>query len=640
MNFLNLSLGELLGLAGVLSAGVVALYLFDRTRRRRIVATLRFWAPSEISSEWKRSRRVQQPWSLLLQILSMLLLLAAIAGPRLGGSLAPRDHVLILDTSAWMGARTRQGILLDQAKTTALSYLNTLPPADPVMLVRADALATPVTPFEARHQVVADAIRQTQPSASALSLQQALDFAANAQRLQSGRAGEIAFAGAGRVSKEEAESLAAPPNFRLLQIPSSGENVGLKKLGLRRSPSSPESWEAYVSVKNDGLRPREVAVDLRSGQTNLGSKTIQVAPGAEVAATFTFKLAEAGLLEARIHSTDDREDAFTQDDRAALDLPALTSVRVTVYSNNPEALRPLLAGHPQVDAKFESPSQYDPSVDADVLVFDRFAPPQPPAGRNIVWIDPPAGSPFAIRSTQANAKLERWRAESPLAAGLYTKDLELSSTKVFEPAKTDQSVAETSRGPVVIARTAPAKMVALGFELTGPSMKYQLATPLLIANVLRWMAPDTFRRWDIQAATVGTVSVPVEKGTEAGRIRVTGDRGRPLPFTMQGQTLRFFSGAPGTVHVRDGERETIYSLSLPDVGETAWKAPPGVIRGIPRLAGQAAAIMNLWPWLAALGGVGLLVEWLLYGRGAIVRLRAANEPPWTARMRNAWRKAS
>ncbi|HEV2201529.1 MAG TPA: VWA domain-containing protein [Bryobacteraceae bacterium] len=641
MNFLNLSLGELLGLAGVLSAGVVALYLFDRTRRRRIVATLRFWAPSEISSEWKRSRRVQQPWSLILQILSMLLLLAAIAGPRLGGSLAARDHVLILDTSAWMGARTRQGILLDQAKTTALSYLNSLPPGDPVMLVRADALATPVTPFETRHQIVADAIRQSQPSASALSLQPALNFATNAQRLQSGRAGEIAFAGAARVSKEEAESLAPPPNFRLLQIPSSGENVGLKKLGLRRSPSSPESWEAYVSVKNDGVRAREVAVDLRSGTTDLGTKTVKIPPGAEVATTFTFKLAEAGLLEARIHSTDNRDDAFPQDDRAALDLPALTTVRVVVYSNNPESLQPLLVGHPQVDAKFESPSRYNPSIEADVLVFDRFAPPQPPTGREIVWIDPPAGSPFAIRGTQTNAKLERWRAESPLAAGLYTKDLELASTKIFEPSKNDQSVAETSRGPVVIARTMPSKMVALGFQPTGPSMKYQLATPLLIANILRWMAPDTFRRWDIQAATVGTVSVPVEKGTDASKIRVTGDRGRPLPFTVQGEVLRFFSGAPGAVHVHDGDRETVYSLSLPDVGEAAWKAPPTVARGVPRLAGGVASVANIWPWLALLGGLGLLIEWLLYGRGAMVHLRAARTAPaWTSRMKIPWRKAS
>ncbi len=640
MNFLNLSLGEFAALAGVISAGLVALYLFDRSRRRRVVATLRFWTPSEISSEWKRSRRVQQPWSLILQILSMLLLLLAIAGPRLGGALAPRDHVLILDTSAWMGARTRQGILLDQAKSAALAYLDRIPAGDPVMLVRADALATPVTPFEARHAVVAEAVRKSQPSASALALQQALDFAANAQRLQAGRAGEIVFAGAGRVSKEEAESLAPPPNFRLLQIPSNGENVGLKKLGLRRSPASPESWEAYVAVRNDGARPKGVVVELLSGRTNLGEKTLQIAPGAESAATFTFKMAEAATLQARVRSTDRREDAFPEDDRATLDLPALTTAHIVVFTNEPAALAPLLAGLPQVDVKFESPARYDPTVRADVLVFDRFAPPQAPPGRDILWIDPPAGSPFPVRTTQANAKLERWNADSPLAAGLYTKDLELESAKIFELGKSDQSVADTSRGPVVIARASPSKMVALGFLPSAPSMKYQLATPLLIANILRWMAPDTFRRWDIQAATVGTVSVPVEKGTDPARYRVTSDRDRPLPFTVQDETLRFFSGAPGTVHVRDGDRETIYSLTLPDVGETSWKAQSTVVRGLPRLAGQAASVVNMWPWLALAGGLGLLLEWLLYGRGPMLPVPVRRTSAGDGTRRFPWRKAS
>ena len=34
MSFLNLGLGELLAIAGVISAGVVALYLLDRSKRR------------------------------------------------------------------------------------------------------------------------------------------------------------------------------------------------------------------------------------------------------------------------------------------------------------------------------------------------------------------------------------------------------------------------------------------------------------------------------------------------------------------------------------------------------------------------------------------------------------------------------
>ena len=46
-----------------------------------------------------------------------------------------------------MGARTRQVHLLDQAKSVALAYLDRLPAGDPVMLIRADALATPVRSF-------------------------------------------------------------------------------------------------------------------------------------------------------------------------------------------------------------------------------------------------------------------------------------------------------------------------------------------------------------------------------------------------------------------------------------------------------------------------------------------------------------
>ncbi len=46
MNFLNLGLGELLGLVGAISAGVVALYLLDRSKKNQVVATLRFWTPA------------------------------------------------------------------------------------------------------------------------------------------------------------------------------------------------------------------------------------------------------------------------------------------------------------------------------------------------------------------------------------------------------------------------------------------------------------------------------------------------------------------------------------------------------------------------------------------------------------------
>src|SRR5271166_6408870 len=101
MFFLNLSLPEFLAILGTLSATIVALYLLDRRRRKVRVATLRFFRTNDKPPEMKHRRKVQQPWSLLLQLLSLLLLLLAIAQLRFGSpDLTSRDHVLLLDSSA------------------------------------------------------------------------------------------------------------------------------------------------------------------------------------------------------------------------------------------------------------------------------------------------------------------------------------------------------------------------------------------------------------------------------------------------------------------------------------------------------------------------------------------------------------
>jgi hypothetical protein len=302
-------------------------------------------------------------------------------------------------------------------------------------------------------------------------------------------------------------------------------------------------------------------------------------------------------------------------------------------------LKPLLAGNPQVEATFDLPAKYDAQAAADVVVFDRFVPKDAPKNAASIWIEPPAGSPFAIRSTAANVKLQAWHQETALGAGLYTKDVDLASTEVFNLAPGDQAVADTAQGPVVVERPGAVKMAALGFDPVRSAMKYDLATPLLMANLLRWMAPEVFRRSDVQAGTVGTVNVALESGVNPATIKVLGDDQRPLPFTVEGNSLRFFAGAPGNVHVITGDRETVYSLTLPDVGDTAWRPPANAARGIRRGTTAESAPPNPWPWLALAGGIGLFADWLLYGRSRIVRLtpRAASLS-LVERLR--WRKAS
>ncbi len=630
MNFLNLSLGELIGVAGAISAGVVALYLLDRSKRRQVVSTLRFWTPADSRTEMKHRKRIQQPWSLLLQILSLLFLLIALAGPRLGSDDTGRDHVVIVDTSAWMGARTGRTSLMDEARAAARAYVKALPSRDRVMLVRADALATPVTAFEGDRQILNDAIQHSQPGASALNLPQAIEFAQRAQKLQAQHAGEIVYAGAARLPQDEA-TFAIPANFRFLEAAGTPENVGLRKVGLRRSTSTPDTWDIFVALKNYGIRPRDVGLELQFGGAPAGSKSFSLKPGEEQQASFTYKTRAAGYLEARLNS----RDAFPQDDRAVVELPSEKPLRVMVYSNEPALLKPLIASNTQVTATFESPAKYDPKVKADLVILDRFAPSARPQVSSI-WIEPPpAGSPIAVKGTHNGVKLASWRTDTPLGAGLRTQDVLLATAETFSLAPGDIPVAESAEGPLIVARPGSPKIVAMGFQPVKSSMKYELATPLLFANTLRWMAPDVFRTREVEAGTVGTVTVPVEKGTDPASVRVFTEDSRPLPFTIEDNVLRFFCGAPGTVRVLTGNRELVYSLTLPDVGDTVWKAPATVHRGIPRSMGNGVTSTDIWPWFAVLGAFGLLLDWLLFGRSRAFRLKTAG-----IAIGSLWRKAS
>lgn len=630
MFFLNLTLPEFLALLGSLSGVVVTLYLLDRMRKKHTVPTLRFFAVSEQQPVLKHRRRVQQPWSLVLQLLSLLLLLLAIAQLRWGSpARAAHDHVLILDASAWMNARSGQTRLIDQARAAARRYVRLLPSSDRVMVLRADVLATPATLFESDRRKINQAIDQTQPGGATLSIGETLQFARQAQRLRSQNPGEIVFIGAGRASSAETQPLATPPNLRVIQVPGPTDHCGLRKVTVQRSASDPDTWEAFIAVKNYGPTPRVVPLGVQFGGAPVGTRRFSLAPGADESAVFRFKTRAAGWLEARLIV----QDAFPEDDRAVLELPARKLLAVTVFSAEPDLLRPVFTAIPGVQAGFKPVSAFDPAINSGIVLLDRFAPPAPPATDSI-WIEPPAAnSPIAVRSTEKNVKLKRWLADDPLGAGLRTKDLEFETAEVFRLANDDIGVAESDAGPLIVAHSGKPKTVVLGFHPVRSGMKYELATPLLFANILRWMAPDTFRSWELTAGTVGTVDVELERETDPAKIHVATEDNRPVPFTVEGRRLRFFAGDPGIVRVLTGGRELVYSMTLPQPGDVIWR-PANARLGLPARMPSEPASRDIWQWLAIAGALGLAADWILYGR------KRSGMPAQSIARGVSWRKAS
>jgi hypothetical protein len=272
----------------------------------------------------------------------------------------------------------------------------------------------------------------------------------------------------------------------------------------------------------------------------------------------------------------------------------------------------VLSSTQRLTAVYRKPSEYRPG-DAGLVILDRFIPPQPPTADSI-WIAPPAdGSPIAVKKTVEGVPFAHWDAGHPAAAGLRAKDFKLEKAEVFDAVPAD-AVGEVDAGPVIVARAGKPKIVVLGFHPALSPMRYELAWPLLFANLLRWISPEIFLRSEVGGASVGTVKLQVEDGIAAKDVKVTAEDGSPVPFTLRDKTLNFFAGAPGSVRVLAGDHEYMYALTLPQLWDSRWDPPPNTHRGIPRFNMVLEHVSDVWPWLALLGGAGLLVEWMLYGR--------------------------
>ncbi|MEZ5353150.1 MAG: BatA and WFA domain-containing protein [Bryobacteraceae bacterium] len=614
MFFFNLSAAEFLGLFAAASAVVVALYLLDRSRRQVVVSTLRFWTKASRPVESTRRRRITQWPSLLLQLLSIACLLLALSQLRLGSrDMSSRDHVLILDTSSWMAARGGGGrTLMEETRAVAQQYLNNLSRGDRVLVMYADALATPVTAFETSRKNAREAVARAQAGSSALDLQGALDYAVGLQKRENKVAGEIVYAGAGRVTAGEG-GIHAPANLRVLPVAANPSNAGLRKIGVRRSTQDGGLWRVFVSVRNYNRRPQPVDLAVTFAASPVATRRLNMAAMAEEEVVFDFRTRVAGVMEARIRA---RGDGFPGDDRATLQLPASPLVPVTVCSTDPRALRPLLDAHPNVAAKYLSPSQCEGTIEEGIAIFDRCAPRVSAKIPAMYLAPPPTGSPVPVRRQAPEAEFRTWNRDHPLAAGLRAQDLRLGAPEVLSPAAGDAVVAESSAGPLIVARpgsaNGTARIVAFGFHPVHAGLKFELAAPLLFANAIRWLAPDSFRRFELFANSTGMVQAPMERDAGAGEVRVVGEDGVPLPFSVRDNTIRFFSASPGTVRVAAGDQEQVHSLTLPAVPDDLWQPSAGIKRGVPRRGESGSPYSDIWYWLALAGGLGLLLEWLWY----------------------------
>jgi von Willebrand factor type A domain/Aerotolerance regulator N-terminal len=619
MFLLNFTPLEFLALFGSLVGILTALYMLGRSRHKKVVSTLRFWTSAGSAYREHSRKRMREPWSFLLQVLSLLLLLLAAGQLEWGHrEQSIRKHVLLLDTSAWTSARSRNETLLNREKELASRYLSGLPLKDQVMLVGVDAFTTPMTVFTSDRTWLSTALAKLQPSYSALNMVRALEFAHRAQALSGGKEGEVVYIGPRRVQKVEG----SPPsilNLRTLDVPCSNENYGIRHVGVRRDDSNPSLWHAAVTVRNYGKRARSLYLRTRLGRRAVAAHSISLGPQSESVAEYSFSQKQGESLTIDLKP----DDALSIDNSVTLQLPSDSRTKLAVFTNRPQVFKPLAESDNTLSVAFFNPAQYRPNPEADVMVLDRIAPPEPPAVSSL-WIAPPReGSPVPVRTVAAQGVVKDWNTDTALGTGLREKETPVRDADIFQPASDDVTVASTAEGPVIVAHSKTrdrAKFIVLGFDPVQDEARVQATVPLLFANLFRWLAPQTKQTSEVEASFVGGTIVPITSTEELRNLHVTDDAGTNIPFSIHNRLLEFFTNRPSVVVIRSEDAVRTVSPILADVAQELWVPPVHSRLGLPQSISLPPSVRDLWKWLALAGALGLLVEWFLFGEKRNSRL--------------------
>jgi len=637
MGLLNFTPAELLALLGALSALVVAFYLYDRSRGRRVVSALWLWPQQPHAPMTARRRKIRQPLSLLLQLLALVLLLLAAGDFWIGEREAARRYAVILDTSAWMAAQQRGGPadasprLIDAAKQRALAYLRAVPASGRVLLIRAAGAPAPAATFTSDRETLRAAVEDSQPAPASLDLSAAFALARDALRLaapgaapaaDNSAAGEVVFIGSGRVPPSQA-SVKPPdfPAFRWISVGTQAPDAGIRMFSARRDAANPRLWEASVEVYSQTDLAEPLPLRFLFEGRGIGAKDVQPASGSPHTVRFRVETRQGGLLRAEIAAA----DAWEANNAAEVRLPAFTPRKVALYSPAPELWRPWIGALPLLEIETAASL---PSGDESgkLFLFDRRVPVGGSLPPGIYIAPPPGRSPVPSARVEQDVRITQWSGH-PLTKGLRSEDAVLARTQILSPNPDDAVLAECPEGPVIVLnRDGGVERLVIGFDLAGSPVSQSLAAPLLFANAVGFFAPEVFRQQEIRAAAPGLHELPVETA-EAERIQVVSADGAAVPWTHRDGRLRFFWPRLGEVAIRGPASEWSYSLTLPSPGEARWTPPQDALRGVPPPSSAPdGGPLHLWRWLAAAAALCLAVEWGLYGRGDRRRASPRREP--------------
>ena len=662
-----------LALLGLLFIPVVlAMYMLKLRRDQAVVPSTLLWSrllsDVEANAPWQRLRRTLL---LLLQLLLVVIIALLAARPFLErpAGLA-RDIVLILDTSASMAATDVAPSRLEAAKIAAIEALRDLPTGGKVSVIAADRTARIVVNETSDLGRVRQAVKDLQPSTMPGNLGDALELASKLAA-RSGDA-QVLVATDAAIASVPGTRVDAP--VTVLPVGRDRKNQAIVALAVRTAPSA-VTRSVFISVANLDLESAQRRIEVWGDGHLLEARDVSLDAQARSNVVIDDVPNEVRSLEIRLVGRDPAStvapDHLAIDDRAWAVIPPDRTRLILVVGEGDPYLETALSYLPNVELYGVTPAEYGPSTARkdgrpwDLVIFEASLPTTLPDSP-ILAIAPPRTSPLGqMDGTLKDPGIGSLSPDEPLL-----RYVDLSTTHIAQAARLvlpdwARTVIPGPRGaPLLYAGNRSGLPTAvLAFEPRQSDLPLQVAFPILLANLTgellggsaaptEALAPGTpvtlsipsgatgltvarpdGSTMELVPAATGGASVTFARTDLLGIYTVTPILGLAAsvgPATSVGPTA---SASPPPLV--DPFAPVRFAVDLFDLAEStiapgsaarieALGTAPGASPAPGTNAGQgtpATTRDELWAPILLIVLVALCVEWAVYHRDAVIRIR-------------------
>ena len=612
-----------LALLGLLIVPIIVAFYMLRLRRRDLpVGSTFLWQQLvrdvEANAPWQRLRF---SWLLLVQLLIALLAVFAATRPFLTvQSDLAANVVLIVDTSASMGATDPEGERMELARSAAQRVIGELPVGGRVTVVAADDTA---------HVLVSETDDRAAASAAveALVATELPGDLTDAFALASALAARDADSTVVVVTDANVERLppvgiGSPVRVELVGSTDTNQAVGALSV-LRRSGGA--QLDLFVAVSNPSAAEVTRRLEIYADGELVDARELTIAPDARSEALIGNVPASAAAVEARLAGT----DALAVDDRAYALVPSDAPVRALLVSDGNAYLENALALLPRLELYAVGPDGYADALETaaeegtpyGALIFDRFVPEEAP-GVPALYVGPDEDGAFGTVGEDVEAPApDRADPDEPLLRFVDLTAVHIGRARTVTLAEGIRPVVSTAGGEPLLAvgRVAGDAVGVMAFELGESDLPLQVAFPLLVSNLIDFLLPPVDGVLPPSSALGEPIPLAVDPSFEevtlvdagvATSIELAGGRGTLPGADRVG--IREVHDASGTVLGRVAANLFDAAESSVDPGD-----PQRLIEmGRPAAAGvEGQPSRSEWWWPLALVALALLlVEWLLFHR--------------------------